>query len=109
MMVAGMGAAAVLAWRSRARLLWWWARMRVRAAPAAFRQLERVARAREFGRQTSETVEDYLHRLGAAHAGLGIELRVLRRASMPHATAIAVSRMKNGTPCDRRFTQSPRR
>lgn len=86
MLSAGIGAAVALAWQSRARLLWWWARMRVRAAPTAsvpltaFRQLERVARARQFGRQASETVEDYLHRLEAAHAGLGIELRVLRRA-----------------------------
>ncbi len=85
-LLSGMGMAGLLTYRWRAHLVWRWARMMVRIAPAAdlpltaFRQLERVARACNSGRQASETVDDYLLRLAGAHAGLDAESRLLRRA-----------------------------
>jgi protein-glutamine gamma-glutamyltransferase len=74
------------AYRQRVRLLWLWAGIVMRTAPAAdvpltaFRQLERVARARKLGKAAGETAEEYLGRLEQVYAELRIELRVLRRA-----------------------------
>ncbi len=74
------------AYRQRVWLLWLWAWFMMRRASesdvplAAFRQLERVARARKLGKAACETVEEYLERLEQAYAELRVELRVLRRA-----------------------------
>lgn len=82
----GVALTGFAAYRQRALLWWLWARIVMRGAPAAevpltaFRQLERVARARKLGRIASETAEEYLARLEAAYAELHKELRILRRA-----------------------------
>ena len=73
-------AGGVLAYRQRARLLWQWARIVLSATPrakvplAAFRQLARVAGARNLGRREGETVEEYLDRLEMSYAELHAEL-----------------------------------
>lgn len=84
--IAVCAAAGFAVYRRRVLLLWLWAKIMMRmAAPAdvpltAFRQLERVARARKLGKDAGETVEEYLARLERIYAELRGELRVLRRA-----------------------------
>ena len=79
-------ACGVLAYRQRVRLLWLWARLVLSATPrakiplAAFRQLERVAGARNLGRLEGETVEEYLGRLELTYAELHAELHRVARA-----------------------------
>jgi hypothetical protein len=81
-----VAAGGVLAYRQRVRLLWLWARIVLFATPrakvpvAAFRQLERVARARNLGRQEGETVEEYLDRLEVIYVELHAELHRIAQA-----------------------------
>ncbi len=81
-----VAAGGVLAYRQRVRLLWLWARVVLSATPrakvpiAAFRQLERVAGARNLGRLEGETVEEYLDRLEMAYVELHAELHRVARA-----------------------------
>ena len=81
-----VAAGGVLAYRQRVRLLWLWARVVLFATPrakvplTAFRQLERVAGARNLGRLEGETVEEYLDRLEMAYVELHAELHRIARA-----------------------------
>jgi len=84
--ISGLTLAAFVGYRQRVQLLWLWAKVVVRSTSArdiplaAFQQLERVARTRELGRASSETIEEYLGRLENIYGELHQELRVLRRA-----------------------------
>ncbi len=85
---AGLVAGALAAWAyaSRAGVLLLWARLVLRALPAAnvpaaaFRHLERLARTRRLGRRPGETADEYLERLRRERPAREAELDLLRRA-----------------------------
>ena len=70
----------------RATLLLRWAQFVLSFTPAAkvplaaFKHLERIARARRLGRPVNETADEYFDRLLAGHAAGENELNLLRRA-----------------------------